>query len=215
MFHSFYYWELSRRATSAGQTRLHQEREEFKKDIKSLSSKLPLEELKAIWIRVLNRVNIVGPLSEEERKQIAKGLFNPDLDSVKHIADALKDLKATKIFLSILMDNNLALSLETIRKGSFLNRIMARERWVTRPTINEKSSRMGKIALKVEKFLANHPQIDIEDEYNKLMPENRFAFAGFTKDDAKQFPNIAKYLHRLGYAIEIEQEPDQSPRNGR
>ena len=215
MMYSMFHWELSKTAAIARDTRSQKEREELKQDIQQLNSKLPFPQLREIWLRVLNRIHAHEPWATDERKLIATGLLNPVTEGMRFLSTEIKDWDTTKEFLFSIAKDSLALSLTMIRNDSMLNNIMSMGRWVSTPSISDKSSRMGKIALKLEAFLSTYPEIDLADENKKLMPNNRFAFAGFTKENAEQFPNIAKYLQRLGYALEIEEVQAQSPRKGR
>lgn len=208
MMYTVFSWELSRAAAAAGEAELRKMRIKFKEDIQQLQLNLPFPQLREIWLRVLNTAHLVGPLSDDEKKLIAKGFFNPVTETMRFTAQEMKDLKRTKRNLVSIIEGNIALSLEMIRDDSFLHKIMYMPRWVSPASLAEKSSRMCQTAVKLEKHLGQNPNVDIRDEFKSLISNDVDAYASFFKKHGKQFPNITKYLtEKLGYRVEVNPVP--------
>lgn len=212
MFHAMLYGR-SNSSSGIDRLKLLQNKSTRLEAIQNLwSQNLTTAQLKSVWLSIFNTMHKHTDWTYQEKNLVVKGLFNPKLEGLTFQLEEFKDLKATKEFVFGLIENKIAPSLELLREGSFLHNVMSIARGGKQPGINERSSKIGKIAANLEAFLGKNPDVDISGEFKSLLKKDSFAFASLGKY-ANEFPNIAAYILKQGYFLAAP--APQRPRNGR
>lgn len=205
MLAALFFFEQSRRGVIAAHHN-HKQKETLKDNIVLLSGPLTEEEKTEIWLNIFNRVGLIANLSDGHKQLIRKAFLNPDFSSLTFKEDQFEDLKAVKYAIKELLSINFVeLSLEALRTGSFLNKILIIKRGSVRtPGISTPSSTLGMIALELEAYLQCYPSTKLSFTCADRLITNS-SFSDFTKQQSRDFPGISALLDTAGLVMEKDQ----------